>query len=59
MADTKTDSYPGHSEGTQKPTNTHGINYNSPAAHAPLSDTPTSVNVKTPSGHKGGESGAK
>jgi len=56
MAETKKGSYPGHDEGTKLPSNTHGINYNSPATHADLSDSPISVNVKTPSGHKGGDS---
>jgi len=52
--DSKT-SYPGHDEGTNKPPNAPE-GYNSPATHAPLSESPSSVNVKTPNGHRSGES---
>lgn len=55
MADQKQGSYPGHDEGTEKAKNAPA-GYNSPSVHAPLSETPVSVNVKTPTGHTGGES---
>lgn len=54
MAD-KTAKYPGHDEATEGP-KTKPDGYNSPAVHAPLADSATSVNVKTPNGHTGGES---
>ncbi len=47
----------GHAEGTVQPSDKHGVNYNSPATHAGLSGTATSVNQKNPSGARGGDSG--
>lgn len=46
--------YPGHDEATVAPSKKLA-GYNSPATHAPISETPVSVNVKTPSGESGGE----
>jgi hypothetical protein len=46
--------YPGHDEATVAPPKPLA-GYNSPATHAPISENPVSVNVKTPSGETGGE----
>ena len=48
--------YPGHDEATVAPPKPLA-GYNSPATHAPISENPVSVNVKTPSGETGGEKG--
>jgi len=51
--DNQNTSYPGHDEGTKQPTNAPGDFYQSPATHAELSKTPSSVNTKSDFGKSG------
>jgi hypothetical protein len=51
MADNPKGKFPGHDEGTVRPTNANFVK--TPATYAPLSQTADGVNVKTSLGNTG------